>query len=168
MPTVILISGVPATWKSSYCRWLGQQKGFLHLDFDKLLRGQGSIEKLSFVQVLQTAGVEAFIATAQRNGNTVVIDWGFPPNNLPAVRELQAAGVEVWWFEGERQIARQKFIERGGVDPRCFDVQMDAIEANWLEISRVFGPHAIETLHSDGTYTEPEEIFNRMFPPQKI
>lgn len=30
-----LISGIPASGKSSFCNWLEEKKGFLHLDVEK-------------------------------------------------------------------------------------------------------------------------------------
>ncbi len=162
MPTVILIAGVPATGKSRYSAWLEKEKGLVHLDFDELLQGNGEGQKFSLVEILRQRGVEAFISAPELAGRSVVIDWGFPVQSLPAVRALQAAGVEMWWFHGRRQTARQKFTERGGMNPRDFDVQMDAIEANWDEITRVFGSRSIETLLPDGTYMPQEEIFRLM------
>jgi hypothetical protein len=161
---VILISGIPATSKSCYCKWLEQQKGFIHLDFDKLLWNKGSMESLALVQILKETGAMGFINAAKKSGKPIAIDWGFPPNNLHHVRELCEAGAEVWWFAGERQIARHKFIERGGGDEKAFDTQMDNIEANLPQINSVIGSNVIETLHADGTYTKPEEIFKHMFP----
>ncbi len=58
MPTILLISGVPATRKSSYPQWLGREKSFLHLDFDKLFRGEGASQsKTRFFESVFTAGV---------------------------------------------------------------------------------------------------------------
>jgi cytidylate kinase len=30
-----LISGIPASGKSTFCKWLAEEKGFLHLDVEK-------------------------------------------------------------------------------------------------------------------------------------
>jgi shikimate kinase len=36
----LLVCGIPGSGKTTYCRWLAQQKGFDHLDFDELLSGR--------------------------------------------------------------------------------------------------------------------------------
>ena len=33
IPQHVLVGGIPGSGKTSYCRWLEQEKGFLHLDF---------------------------------------------------------------------------------------------------------------------------------------
>ena len=42
----VLVAGIPGSGKTEYCRRLEREKGFLHLDFDELLTGHGTEEKL--------------------------------------------------------------------------------------------------------------------------
>ena len=162
---IILISGVPAVGKSAFCeRYLGNQKGFLHIDLEKGYLWQKHKQKACLVNALKTYGPKGFVDAVYANGMPTVIDWGFPPICLPTVSELQSSGVEPWWFTGERQLARAKFIIRGGIDVQYYDKQMDDVERHWPDIKEVFNPRIIETLRTDGKYMEPEYIFNIMFP----
>jgi len=38
----ILVAGIPGSGKTTYCQWLEQQKGFLHLDIDELSKENGT------------------------------------------------------------------------------------------------------------------------------
>jgi len=42
--------------------------------------------------------------------------------------------VEIWWFDGERDAARQSFIDRGTVGVECMAVQMVDIQQELLAI----------------------------------
>src|SRR5215813_9378126 len=57
------------------------------------------------------------------------LDWGFPVRCLPLVKELQAEGVRLIWFDGDRNRARTVFQERGGLALSDFDAQVAAIAA---------------------------------------
>jgi hypothetical protein len=161
--SIVHLCGIPGCGKTTYARWLERQKGFLHLDFDKLLNGQGPEDQLRLVQALQTKGPKLFVATVRRARRSIAIDWGFPPNSLPLVEALQQEGVLVWWFDGDREAARQSFIKRGDVSVGALDRQMALIQEVWLQIMTVVGPNVINALNRDGSYLPPEEIFEQMF-----
>lgn len=172
-PTIVHLSGIPACGKSTYGKWLEQEKGFLHLDFDKLLQGEGTSGKLALIRILQTNGSRSFIETIRKTVHPAALDWGFPPNNLPLVRNLQEEGVKVWWFDGDREAARQAFIRReaarqafireGDVSVETLDRQMALIERHWAKIMEIVGSRVIKTLRKDGSYLSSESIFTQMF-----
>lgn len=56
------------------------------------------------------------------------IDWGFPVSCLPLVRELQFCGVQLIWFDGDIERAREEFVKRGGIAVTNFDTQVAAIQ----------------------------------------
>src|SRR3954468_583583 len=94
-----LISGIPASGKSTFCRWLEEKKGFLHLDVEK----PGGLERYGMATAWATlfdarASATPFIEALEKFHRPVVIDWGFPPEHLPAVKKLFDGGVMLWWF----------------------------------------------------------------------
>jgi len=93
-----------------------------------------------------------------------VIDWGFPPEHLNAVRKLFDGGVMLWWFAADWAVAHRKFIARGNAKGpvAVFDIQIRKIEAALPEINALFGSHKEYTLPSTGIYPPPEKIWDSM------
>jgi hypothetical protein len=94
----------------------------------------------------------------------VILDWGYPPAFLPLIRELHDAGIVAWWFDGDRIAARRSFSTRGTVSIGAFEVQMSAIQASWRELSAFYGTRVITAIKLDGSFTDPVEIFELLFP----
>jgi hypothetical protein len=159
-----LICGIPASGKSTFCRWLEENKGFLHLNVeeDSVLDRRGlAAEWLALFGASATAA--PFIEALEKFNRPVVIDWGFPPEHLDAVRKLYEAGVMLWWFAADWTVARRKFIERGGKGPvEVFDIQIRKIEAALPEINALFRSHVEYALPSTGIYPPPDKIWESM------
>jgi hypothetical protein len=156
---VILFSGIPASGKSTYARWLARKGRCVHLDVEQ----EGVLERVGLKLVWDSmfapsGSVASFLDALSQQGHTIVIDWGFPPRCLPVVAALQRHGVEAWWLDGNRRAARQSFIQRGTVPIQCFDKQMRAIRQGWSTIKAVFAPHTISTVGRGPTYMPPEDV----------
>ena len=65
-------------------------------------------------------------------------------------------------LHAQRDQARTAFVSRGGIDPRCFDSQMNDIEREWLVISLVFGGRIIAGLNGDGSQRKPEDLWSEI------
>jgi broad-specificity NMP kinase len=105
-----LISGIPASGKSTFSRWLEEKKGFLHVDVEK----SGVLDRYGLTTAWDTlceasASAAPFIEALEKFKRPVVIDWGFPPEHLDAVRKLFDGGVMLWWFAADWAVARRKF-----------------------------------------------------------
>ena len=159
----IFLAGVPATGKTWLGSWLAK-RGYVHIDAERNRGSDFDVAKLHEVwdEVIATGRAERFVAAADRLGRSVVVNWGFPTSYLYVVSALQSAGVDAWWIHAERTLARAAFTARGGIDPRCFEKQMDDIEREWLLISYVFGSKIVAGLRSDGTQRTPEELWADM------
>jgi hypothetical protein len=160
----LLISGIPVSGKSTFCRWLEEKKGFLHLDVEK----PGVLDRHGLAQAWNTLfdanRTAPFIDALDSFNRPVVIDWGFPPEHLNTVRLLSEAGVMLWWFAPDWAVARRKFIARGNAKGHVavFDIQLRKIEAALPDIKALFGSHMEYTLPSTGIYTPPETIWKKM------
>ena len=117
----ILVTGIPGTGKTTIGRYLVQQHGFEHLDFETpahaehyLSAGKRALlEKLGMPPVSQD----------------MVISWGFlPETQLPFVLALRDSGYDWIWFDGDRAAARRAFLERGTSSEEAFEMQMRAID----------------------------------------
>jgi len=166
-PRLIFLSGIPASDKSTYGKWLERAKGFMHLDVEKngVLLQAGLKPQWDYI-FKDGVSVAPFVDAIRQLRRPVVIDWGFPPKCLPSVHAFHQYGVETWWFDGDREAARQSFIQRGTVSVANLAVQMRSIVEMWPEIKSFFRTRIINTVGFDHlrnvTHTPPEEIFQRM------
>jgi hypothetical protein len=92
----------------------------------------------------------------------VVLDWGFPPECLNAVRKLSEAGIMLWWFAADWAVARRKFKECGTVPIGLFDIQIQEIDATLPDIKALFRSHLEYALPSTGIYPPPDKIWESM------
>jgi hypothetical protein len=160
-----LISGVPASGKSTFGRWLEQRHGFAHLDLEN--RGLDRFGLgLAWQRILRLPpdDVEPFVSALRQLDRPAVLDWGFPPSWLPLVRALHDAGVTAWWFDGDRAAARDTFIQRGTVTIDALDQQMALIVQRWPELATFYGDRMLEVVAPNGNFMTPEDLFARIFP----
>lgn len=159
---LILLSGIPASGKSTYGEWLAREKGFIHLDVEHGVLQRAGLKELWDRIFTEGISVAPFIEGVRQFAVPVAIDWGFPPQCLPTVRAFHQHGVATWWFDGDREAARRAFIRRGTVSVADLDVQMRLIAERWAEITSFFGTRVINTINRDVTYIPPEQIFQHM------
>ena len=156
---LLLLSGIPASGKSTYGQWLADNKGFLFLDAEN----EGSLDGVGLRPLWNSmfspgAAVVPFVQALRQLGQPIALDWGFPPACLPVIEALKHAGFEIWWFDGDRAAARQSFITRNTVPIGCFDLQIQNIDKYWRDIKRVFGDHVIETIAAGSSYLDHRQI----------
>jgi hypothetical protein len=158
-----LISGIPASGKSTFCRWLEEKKGFLHLDVEK----PGVLDRYGLATAWGTlfaadSTATPFIEVLDKFKRPVAIDWGFPPEHLNTVRKLFDGGVMLWWFAADWAVARRKFEIRRYPHVQAFDIQIRKIKDSLPEISALFRSHVEYALPSTGIYTPPDKIWESM------
>jgi len=159
---VMLLTGIPASGKSVFGQWLEKSKGFLFLNVE-----HGALDRLGLKAAWDgmfsgTGTAEQFVQELTRLQRLVVLDWGFPVHCLPIVEALQQAGVEAWWFDGNREAARQSFVRRGTVPIELFDKQLSGIEREWAAIQRTFRGHILKSIRSGPAYPRPQTLFARL------
>jgi hypothetical protein len=159
----LLISGIPASGKSTFCRWLEEKKKFLHLDVER----PGVLERHQLATawhgLFGSEGSPApFLEALEKFKRPVAIDWGFPPECLDTVRKLSASGVMLWWFAADWAVARRKFEQRGYPLVQDFDIQILKIQTALPDINAVFRSHVEYALPSTGIYTPPDKIWDSM------
>jgi hypothetical protein len=157
---ILLLSGIPGSGKSSYGRWLAANKQYVHLDFE-----EGDLNKFGVEELWNnfwSAGRPGFVEALLRNAAPICLDWGFPANCLPIVRQLAEAGVELWWFEADPRLAKPHFLNRRPKGEADFNEQVTNIEKSREEIMGVFANHVVHALTSDGKHAPCQEIYAQM------
>ncbi len=154
---LILLSGVPATGKSTFGRYLHREYGFAHYDLECHPRGWPHPDLMA-----TWAAPRQFVAQLKQLHKRVSLEWGFPVHHLPKVNALRAAGVRLIWFDGDRGQARSVFQERGRLDLAAFDRQVAAVAGAGYPTS--LNCVVVQTLSAKGAFMEPETIEREVFP----
>jgi len=154
---VLHFSGIPATGKSSFSRFLASKHGFAHYDLECFPRGW----PVPSLYALWCTRPLDFVKQLQAVHERAIIDWGFPIECLPLVTQFSACGIRLIWFNGDITHARRLFLERGGLDPARFDHQVS-------EIQRVGLPAGIEAtvvdaLTAAGEVRPMQELYAAVF-----
>src|ERR1700685_129293 len=81
---LLLLTGIPATGKSTYGRWLETVKGFAYVDIEN-----GGLEPAGLLphwnaMFAPSGSASSFVGALDRMRHPVVLDWGFPPHCLLA------------------------------------------------------------------------------------
>jgi hypothetical protein len=154
---VILLSGIPATGKSEFARYLAREHRFAHYDLECYPRGWANPE------LKQTWDTDrnAFVSQLRKHHDRVALDWGFPPRCLQFVLELQKSGVKLVWFDGDIAHARELFVQRGGIAVGMFDHQVADIRSANFPAS--LNCVVISRLSSAGVFLDDPEVENMIF-----
>lgn len=160
--SVVLIAGIPGAGKSTFCEHLTLDKGWLHLDIDWLDRSKPwPNEKLrqAWNVAIQTGDPATFIRACKKFGN-VIIDWGFPIQQMFFVHKLAAHGVKIFWFDADVQAARRVFANRATVLPSAFDQQMTAL--NSVNVPGAIGAKVIRVLEKGPRFKPYDQILKEI------
>jgi hypothetical protein len=153
---LVLLSGRPGSGKTTFGRWLTQERGFIHVETDSEWSTWGP---MLCVQDLQQALKTRNRARAL--GANVMVEWGFKVALLGSVRLLRTAGFDAWWFDGDEVAARQGYVRRRGGSAAvmaAYQLQVDEIGAARRELQHFYRDHLIESVSPGPTYMSPEDI----------
>src|SRR5438477_12087288 len=92
---VILLSGIPATGKSCFGRYLARKHGFAHYNLECHPDGWPHPE----LKRTWDKNRSAFVAELRQPHDRIALDWGFNVSAVSWVKELQACGVKLIWFD---------------------------------------------------------------------
>ena len=91
--------------------------------------------------------------------DSTVMTWGFPPHAIQLAEEIQAAGVDCWWFTGHEDVARKVWLKREGhTDPKYFNIQVSEIRNATDRIEKLFGDRKVDVFDEMGRFRNREEV----------
>jgi len=154
---ILHVSEIPATGKSSFCWYLTREYGFAHYDLECYPRGWPAPELIS----LWPSSPEDFVSELRRRYQNVVIDWGFPVHCTSIVNAFRDSGVQLIWFSGDIACARRLFVNRGGLDPQTFDIQVAQIAESRLPNG--LEAIVVDALTKDGKVRPMKELYKGIF-----
>lgn len=71
---------------------------------------------------------KAFVEQLRQRHDRVVLDWGFPVSCISWVTQLRDQGVQLVWFDGDANRAREAVVRRGGTVWEGFHQQIRDIK----------------------------------------
>src|SRR6185312_11350769 len=113
---LLLITGIPGTGKTSYGNKFASEFGFVHID----LEDQQTLTALAYDPA-------QFISQLTGQQRSVVVTWGFVPDEVQTgiVLQFRSVGFKWIWFDGNRPAAVREFRKRGTVPEQLLRLQMD-------------------------------------------
>lgn len=155
---MILLSGIPATGKTSFARYLALKRGFAHYDLERHPGGWPCPDLKS----KWDANRAAFVSAVRNCHNRIVLDWGFPPCCYTWVKELRDCGVTLVWFEGDTDAARRTFTARDGTYTcSAFNTQINKVRsAGYPDALNCL---VLPALSANAVFLDPREIESRIF-----
>lgn len=152
---LVLVTGIPATGKTTVGEHLRDQHGFKHLDFE----GAHLWDYLPNGVTLD----EGRIKQLKTQGRDVVITWGFVPDTqLAAVCALRDLGFRWIWFDTDREIALREYLARGR-SRSDWDRQLAKIAAHIDPNMDSLAPIVVDTFAVGGQRRPLEEVTRDVF-----
>jgi hypothetical protein len=154
---LLLVAGIPATGKSTLCRFLAREYGFATYDLECFPRGW----PMPGLKAIWARSRADFVKALRDHHSRVALDWGFPPRCIQWVEELQAAGARLVWLTGDVAHARIIYVQRGGLDERDFDNQVrDIASARYPELLHA---KVVAALTPEGTLRNLDDLVGEIF-----
>ena len=162
--TVILLSGIPATGKSTFARYLACEHGFAHYDLEYYPCGWPHPE--AELKGKWDNNRAAFVTQLRQYHDRIVLDWGFRVSFISWVNELRDLGVTLIWFDGDVVCARKKFCAREASKGRfgtevSFNSQIEDIKREGYPAS--LKSIVVPALSADGIFLHPHQIERTVF-----
>ena len=92
----------------------------------------------------------------------IVIDWGFTPQHVNAVRKLFDADVMLRWFAADWAVARRNFEQRRYPMCKYFDIQIRKSRLRFQRSMHSFARTWSMRYPPRGIYTPPDQIRESM------
>lgn len=128
----LFISGIPATGKTTFSRWLVSERGYVRCPSGEEIGPQFLRE----------------IEEAIESGAPVVVEAGFLEGGFTLVENLTNEGFEFWWFDGDRDAALTNFLNRVGhpATAQDYTTYLAHVERHWERYSEHFGDRRLDVI----------------------
>lgn len=140
---------------------LKNRYAFYHIDLEEPQKNSS----LEFVQFNQNnLNPELLLSEIKKRDKDSVITWGFYPGvHDPLVRKLQELGASMFWLDGDRLLAKEKWRNREVPLPdELFDRQVERIDNH--NIQGIFSPKNLDTFDEiRKDYRDIDKIIKEIF-----
>src|SRR5579864_3933811 len=168
--TLMILWGVPGAGKSTFARWLADNKGFTHVDTDAVVMGRAKPSTLTEAwqrTFSRATAPAAFVEKVAGHGHPVVAEYGLWANdgNIALLRDLQQLGADPWWFDGARLAAFSAWRDenrRAGrnLGDGLWHQVVAEINKNWQSLDKFFGAaRIVRTIETGPTHIPPETTY---------
>lgn len=146
-----LITGIPGTGKTFYGDAWAKEFGFLHCDLEK---------EETFIRFVSNPA--EFIRTLANQESSVVVTWGFLPDQAQTALVLQfrSSGFKLIWFDGNRPAALRTFQKRHTVSEEAFYAQMCRIEST--KVFHHIKPAIVDPFDGSGQFKSVKQLLTEM------
>lgn len=155
MNSLILLTGIPGTGKTTIADYLKDNYGFEHVNIETLWNNHTFPQ--DFVQF------QNYIDSIPKE--KTVITWGFPTWLVKNVEYIVQQGFKHVWLEGDRNVSFKYFMEREKNNPemeKAYHIQVSAIDKD--RVVEILNPTIYNPYTKEGKFKEEkiraEEILN--------
>lgn len=154
---ILLLTGIPGTGKTKIGNHLKDHYGFIHIDIEAQHTWPEEYKKYDKDHLGE------LMKALKAKNEDVVITWGFIPEfDDKYIFELQKHGAIMFWFDGDRAIAKGHWKNRDNpLDDWLFDYQVKRIDND--NIQGKFAPIPFNTFQESGKHKDKDEIIEKLF-----
>jgi adenylate kinase family enzyme len=155
MNSLILLTGIPGTGKTTLAKYLEDNYGYYHMDLEipwhnnTFPKDERGFKKLIY----------------QIPKDKTIISWGFPTWLPHYIKYIESIGFRHVWLDGDRKVAFKNFIkrEKGGLEmEKAFYRQVEMIDSS--DIVNLLKPTILNPYTNNGEFKNiqrrAEEITN--------
>ena len=162
--------GIPGVGKTTFANWLVREKGFVRIDSDHS-DPQSRPDQLWRAVIDRGLPPSAFIAAAKAN-RPVVVELGIYayPQAFDFLHACQAAGANLWWFDGDRDEAFKAWLKDAALrrmPPQKWDEVVSVIRQNWRLVEDFFRDRIVRTIEAGPVHVPPAETHRAIFGVQE-
>jgi hypothetical protein len=137
---LLLITGIPGTGKTTIGDFLANSYDFIHFDMEET----GRASEIN-------SDVEKFVNINFPVDQNIVLTWGFAPDEatIKTIGFLKLYGFDLFWFDGDHNVAREMCIKRGSFNESEFQEQMRLLGI--FDVPSKIGAKIINVFNEDGS-----------------
>ncbi|PIQ91743.1 MAG: hypothetical protein COV70_02105 [Parcubacteria group bacterium CG11_big_fil_rev_8_21_14_0_20_39_22] len=101
---------------------------------------------------------EKFIEKHFSQSKDIIATWGFSPDKetMNIVKMIDRYGFDIFWFDGDRGLARKATMQRADFDESVLNKQMRSLDV-W-NVPEKIGAKIVNVFNKDGSFRNSESL----------